>query len=122
MQNDNTQALSMETLLEKIDQIASDTDYLRDAVKAIGDATENDVEEKASALVSVVNLRETTNQQLIALYSRMLEGMQKPPADDKMNQLRQLTEMFQGAAVPSLPFLRELAEKMLGLPTAADSP
>ena len=117
MENDNTQNLTMEALLQKIDQIASDTDYLRDAVKAIGDATEDDVEEKASALVSVVNLRETTNQQLIALYSRMLEGMQKPPADDKMNQLRQLTEMFQGAAVPSLPFLQELAEKMLGLPT-----
>ena len=74
MSEDNTPALTMENLLEKIDRIVVENDYLRDGLKAIGCMEEGQCE-TASALVSIVQARETTNQQIIALYTKMYEDL-----------------------------------------------
>jgi len=70
---DNKPELTAADILEKIDRIASDIDYIRDAIRAIGAAEE--IEETASALVSIVQLREKTNQQIIALYAQMYRDL-----------------------------------------------
>jgi len=74
MSNDNTPALTMETLLEKIDRIVVENDYLRDGLKAIG-GMEEGAEEIAPHLASIVQARETTNQQIVALYTKMYEDL-----------------------------------------------
>ena len=132
MSNDNTaQSLSMEYILGKIEQIASDTTYLSEAIAALQDLKpdhrfadnpegDNASTAKAQALGSVVKCRETTNQQILALYTRMYQDLNDPSENEdmrKLAQLRQITEIFKDASVPSLPFVQELAEKILGLPT-----
>jgi hypothetical protein len=126
MSEDNTPALTMEYLLGKIDQIASDTAYLREVITALqrmqsapefadNPMGDNAGAEKAEALSDVVKCRETTNQQMIALYKQMYEDI-RSPGNNKLDQLRQVTEIFKNASTPSLPFVQEIAEKMLGLP------
>jgi len=122
MSEDNTPALTMESLLEKIDLIVRENDYLRDGLKAIGGMEEGQ-SETASALVSIVQARETTNQQIIALYKQMYEGLKNPLTNEdarKMEQLRQAAELFKGASATSMGSIRRLAEKMLGLPYNED--
>jgi len=133
MSNDNTPALTMEYLLGKIDQLASDTAYLHEAIAALQGMTHDsgecgspgDIagEEKAKALGSAVMCRETTNQQLIALYKQMYDGLKNPLASEdarKMEQLRQAAELFKGASATSMGSIRRLAEKMLCLPYSED--
>ena len=78
---DNKQPFSLESLLEKIDLIVRENDYLRDGLKAIGGAEEGQ-SETASALVSIVQARETTNQQIIALYAKMYQDFAERMAAD----------------------------------------
>ena len=90
MSNDNTPQLTMGYLLGKIDQIANDTAYLEKTIAALQDLKpdpafadnpegDNASKAKAHALGSAIMCRETTNQQLIALYKQMYEDM-KPPS------------------------------------------
>jgi len=127
MSNDNTPALTMEYLLGKIDQIASDTAYLQETLAALQNLKsdpafadnmqgDNAGAAKANALFQVVKTRETTNQKLIALYTTMYRDMRGMDDNNKMDQLRQVTEIFNNASSPSLPFVQEIAEKMLDLP------
>jgi len=116
MQNDNTQAFNLETLLEKIDRIVIENDYIRDAMKAFGAA--EDVEnlvEMASALASIVEVRERTNRDIIALYSKMYEDMRKPSTDSRMQYLPQVAECYGNAKDEAIPFLQETVERMLGV-------
>ena len=127
MSNDNKPELSLGYLLGKIDQLTSDTAYLHEAIAALQGVTQTtdpgdmnspgDIagKAKAQALGSAIMSRETTNQQLIALYRQMYEDM-RSPSSNKLDQLRQVTEIFKNASSPSLPFVQEIAEKMLGLP------
>ena len=112
MNADQPQPFSMESLLKKLDLIVRENDYLRDGLKAIG-GMEEEQSETAAALVSIVQARETTNQQIIALYAQMYRDLQSNP----MDQLRQIAEILNGAAMTSKPFIQNIAEKMLGLPT-----
>ena len=86
MSDNNTPALTMEYLLGKIDQLANDTAYVHETIAALNalkpdpafaDNPEGDNAStaKAQALGNVMKTRETTNQQLIALYSKMYEDM-----------------------------------------------
>jgi len=129
MSNDNTPALTMEYLLGKIDQIAHETTYLRETIAALQSMQtrpsetqyspgDNAGEAKAQALSEVVKSRETTNQQLIALYKQMYEDLRNPPPSEelqRLGKLRQVMEVFNETSVPALPFMQELAEKILGL-------
>ena len=112
MSNDNTPALTLETLLEKIDRIVVENDYIRDAMKAFGAAEEIDnLVEMASTLASIVEVRERTNRDIIALYSKMYEDLRP----DKMQQLKQINEIFKCTDPPPHQFVKDIASKLLGI-------
>jgi len=128
MSNDNTPALTMEYLLGKIDQIANDTAYLEKAIAALQDLKsepafadnpmgDNAGAEKAEALSDVVKCRETTNQQLIALYTKMYDDIKGPAPDDRIDQVRRILGTFAEADQEKLGIMMNVGLKMLGLPT-----
>ncbi|MDR2686500.1 MAG: hypothetical protein LBB75_02010 [Oscillospiraceae bacterium] len=126
MSNDNTPQLTLEYLLGKIDQIASDTAYLHETIAALQDmksdpgppGSPGDIagQAKANALCDVVKCRETTSQQLIALYRQMYKDMQGH-TDDKMEQLREISKVLNRQ---NGPYLKAIAEAMFGLTAAKD--
>ena len=77
--------LTMNYVLDKIESVRKDTEYLHrtiDALNAmmVGQGPEDIAgQAKAQALADVVRCRETTNQQLIQLYTGMYEDLK--PAD-----------------------------------------
>ena len=73
------------------------------------------------AMGDAIKSRETTNQQLIALYRQMYEDLKGPASDYKVGQLRQILEIFSEADdLEKLPYMENVAMKMLGLPTTED--
>ena len=77
MSENKSSKLSMDYVLEQIENIRKDTDYLYKVVEALngmsnagvpGDMTGS---AKAEALGNVVKCRETTNQQLLSTYTLM---------------------------------------------------
>lgn len=91
--------VDMAYILERIDRIMADTDYLYRAVEAakgIVSAGPGDVagQAKGEALAAAVRCRETTNQRLIALLEKMYDDAKakEPPLDPKMLRFRQLVE------------------------------
>ena len=77
---DNTMTdnkLTVNYLLEQIEKIANDTEYLYKAIEALsgmqnaGVPGDMGVHAKAEALAKVVQCRETTNQQLLSTYTQM---------------------------------------------------
>jgi len=125
MSDDNTQTLSMEYLLGKIDQIASDTSYLHEAIAALqgmqsdpafadNPKGDNANQAKALALSQALECRETTNQQLIALYTKMYEDIKAPSPDDKTDQLRRILEVLADVDEERLEHMDSIAEKVLG--------
>ena len=91
--------LTMEYLLAKIDEIASQTEYLHDAVEKLGQMkTGNgpgDVagEAQARALGDIVRCRETTNQQLLKLYEKMYDDL-KPKPSERLMALERLSTLI----------------------------
>lgn len=75
--------LSMNYVLEQIEKIAAQTEYLGQTIGAIGqlesadDSNDVALRAKAEALGDVVRCRETTNQQLIRLYEKMYDDLKK---------------------------------------------
>jgi len=67
------------------------------------------------ALGDAIKSRETTNQQLIALYAEMYEDLKGPMSDYKTGQLRQILETFSEADEEKLPYMENVAMRMLGL-------
>ena len=69
--------LNMDYVLEQIENIRKDTDYLYKVVEALNGMSNADVpgdytgSAKAEALRDVVKCRETTNQQLLSTYTLM---------------------------------------------------
>ena len=69
--------LTVDYLLEQIEKIANDTEYLYKTLDALNSLENAGVpgdmtgEAKANALSSVVKSRETTNQQLLSVYTQM---------------------------------------------------
>ena len=124
MSNDNTPALTMEYLLGKIDQIASDTAHLHEALAALqgmhsapefadNPKGDNAGAAKAVAITNVVECRETTNQQLIALYKQMYEDI-RTPTKPKVAQLREIAEVYNLTNPEALDYVQEAVEKILG--------
>jgi len=128
MSNDNTQQITIADILQRLDRIHADTTHLDKAITALQSITQTtdpgdmnspgDIagQEKAKALGDVVKCRETTNQQLIALYRQMYEDIRVPLNDYKTGQLRQILETFSEACEENLPYMENVALKMLGLP------
>ena len=75
---------SMDYVLEQIEKIASQTEYLGQVIGAVGHLESSDeldsdaaLEAKALALGDVVRCRETTNQQLIKFYEKMYDNIRE---------------------------------------------
>lgn len=86
-------------ILAKIDSIADNTTYLKDAAARLGDmnaAGPGDIagQAKAQALGDIVRCRETTNQRLIELLSKMYEDT-RPPRNERAAALEALASMAQ---------------------------
>ena len=72
--------LTVDYLLTQLEKITADTAYLTaaiEAIKSIGTGNPGDIagQGKATALGDAVKCRETTNQQLISLYTKLLDGL-----------------------------------------------
>lgn len=76
--------LSIDYILEKIEKLDSDMQYLYDAIKAVGEIPSGadagpagDVAgaEKAKALADIVKCRETTKQQMLNFYTGLLDDL-----------------------------------------------
>lgn len=75
---------SMDYVLEQIEKIASQTEYLGQIIGAVGHLENSEdldsdaaLEAKAIALGDVVRCRETTNQQLIRFYEKMYDNIRE---------------------------------------------
>ena len=83
IENMNTnEGITMKDIMERIDKIQSDKEYMIGIVEAIkeipqlgpGDMTGPG---KAEALSDIVKCRETTNQKLLALYGKMYDDLKQ---------------------------------------------
>jgi hypothetical protein len=94
--------LTANDLLQRIDMLITETDYLRESVEAlasiesagVGEAgSEGDIgtQAKARAIASVIEQRERTNQKLIELLARMYDDLS--PTMIKKKQSRSPEEM-----------------------------
>ena len=78
--------ISIAYLLEQIEKIAAQTDYLNVAIEKLAKleycAPEcgSPPDERAKALGDIVRCRETTNQQLIAFYQKLYEDLKPEPS------------------------------------------
>lgn len=69
---------SMDYVLEQIEKIASQTEYLGQVIGAVGHLENPDDDGAAAgALGDVVRCRETTNQQLIRFYEKMYDNIRE---------------------------------------------
>jgi len=99
------QKLSMNYVLEQMEKIMAETEYLHKTIEAIrniapasgpGDLTGQG---KADALATVVKCRETTNQKMLAMYEKMYDDLkpEKPvniDSDRKLLALKAVEEIF----------------------------
>ncbi len=90
MQNiDNTNAdkLTMNYVLEQMEKIAQQTEYLMEAIEKLGQmlpaSGPGDVagQAKAEALARIVKHREATNQRLIKFYEKLYEDLMRGEAE-----------------------------------------
>ena len=88
MSQDNTPELTMPYILKALEGITHDNAYLCEAIAALqamksdpafadNSQGDNAGAEKAKAIAEIVRLRETTNQQMIALYTQMYTDLAK---------------------------------------------
>nr|MBQ4319522.1 hypothetical protein [Clostridia bacterium] len=88
--------LTADYILDKIERIDNDMQYLYDAIKAIGEIPSGtdagpmgDVSgmEKAKALADIVRCRETTKQKLLDFYTGLLDDLRKQDRNHKKDAL-----------------------------------
>lgn len=95
-----TEKLTMNYVLEQIEKISSQTEYLNNTIQGLSKMpnTENpgDVgaQAKAQALGDVVRCRETTNQQLLTLYEKMYDDLKPKNPSTKEKALEITNKMF----------------------------
>ena len=76
----STEKLTMDYVLEQIEKIATETEYLHNAISELSKTNScgpGDVgtQEKAHALGEIVTSREQTNQRLLSLYEKMYDDL-----------------------------------------------
>ena len=92
--------ISVSYVLEKIEQIAEDRDYIHKALEQLALMPKSDPgdiagQEKAKAIGDIVRCRETTNQRLIAFYEKLYEDLK--PQSPKLKALETLNELAKNA-------------------------
>ncbi|MBR3964017.1 MAG: hypothetical protein IKJ80_01250 [Clostridia bacterium] len=81
-----TENISLDYIFTQIDKIVSNTAHITEALeilKSIQSIGPEDIgaEEKAKGIADVVRARETTNQQLLAFYTRVYTDLTAPKKD-----------------------------------------
>lgn len=100
--NSDTNKLTMNYVLEQIEKITQQTDYLMEAIEKLGQMPvgngPDDVagRAKAEALGTVVKCRETTNQQLLKFYERLYDDLKEnvPEKSVMMSRFEEMTEFL----------------------------
>ncbi len=93
-----TENISLDYIFTQIDKIVSNTAHITEALeilKSIQSVDSGDIgtEEKAKGIADVVRARETTNQQLLAFYTKVytdLTAPKKDPITTKLELIRDL--------------------------------
>ncbi len=90
--------LTINYILNQIEQIVKDTEYIHNALKqlaAMPTSAPGDIagQEKAKAIGEIVRSRETTNQQILRLYGKMYDDLNPREGNTKNKALEMLSEI-----------------------------
>ena len=86
-ENNNNQEITVKYILEQIEKIRSDSKYIYDALEKLEgvalSATAGDIgaQAKAQAIETVVQCRETTNQQMLKFYEKLYDDLMTQELD-----------------------------------------
>lgn len=100
--NSDTNKLTMDYVLEQIEKISQQTDYLFDAIEKSGQMpVENGPGDiagraKAEVLGTIVKCRETTNQQLLSFCEKLYDDLKEsiPEKSIMMSRFEEMTEFL----------------------------
>ena len=92
METKPTEKLTMDYVLEQIEKIATETEYLHNAISELSNTNSvgpGDVgtQEKAHALGEIVTSREHTNQRLLSLYEKMYDDLKAQSVPSERERL-----------------------------------
>ena len=92
METKPTEKLTMDYVLEQIEKIATEKEYLHDAISELGKINSvgpGDIgaQDKAHALAVVVQSREETNQRLLSLYEKMYDDLKSQSMPSEKERL-----------------------------------
>ena len=90
--------LTIDYILNQIEQIVKDTEYLRNALEHLAlmpNSAPGDIagQEKAKAIGDIVRCRETTNQQALKLYEKMYDDLNPKEESTKNKVIDMISEM-----------------------------
>ncbi len=105
----DTGKFTMDYVLEQIEKIAQQTDYLTKTVDKLGEiSVENGannaaVSAKAEALTAVVQNRETTNQQLLRFYEKMYDDLKESTPVKAISLFEEMTDFLKSLNKDDFP-------------------
>ncbi|MDE7275093.1 MAG: hypothetical protein K2N95_18965 [Lachnospiraceae bacterium] len=86
---------SMEYCLEQIERVGHQTEYLNQVIAELRQlGNDSSCEAKAKALGTIVQCRETTNQQTLRFYEKMYDDLKGPTTVDTVSQKSHLQEQL----------------------------
>ena len=105
--NETPYKLTMEYLLQKIEEISKDQPYISEAISALefvnsGGPGDVGAQAKAHALGEIVKAREATNQKLLSLYEKMYEDIKPLKESMQLARFAKLQELFSTKAFETL--------------------
>ena len=105
--NETPQKLTMEYLLQKIEEISKDQPYISEAISALefvnsGGPGDIGAQAKAHALGEIIKAREATNQKLLSLYEKMYEDIKPIKESMQLARFAKLQELFSIKAFETL--------------------
>ena len=103
-----SKTLSIDYVLAQIEKIADNTAYITEALNSLKDVYSNylgdsGAEGKARGITDVVKCRETTNQQLLAFYTKVYNDLMAP----KKDPLTEKMELIKNVRLSTLQDMRE---------------
>lgn len=104
--NPAPEKFSIDYCLEQIEKIASQTEYLNQAIERLGDLANNEnagrflKEAQVKTLTDIVRIRETTNQKLIAFYEKVYDDLKPRTSASREEVAARLTDALLNPTVP----------------------
>ena len=113
-----TEKLTMDYVLGQIEKIATETEYLHNAISELSKTNSGDVGtlEKAHALGEIVTSREHTNQRLLSLYEKMYDDLKAQSfPSERERVVEKLLEQLENPNLlaPALGTIADLLETLL---------